>query len=455
MLPQTPERERSIETPAPARRRRSAARSTPDLTPWQRVLVARHPNRPNTLDYVERLFTDFDELHGDRRFADDHAIVAGFADYKGAAGRGRRPPEGPRHQAEDLPQLRLRAAGGLSQGAARDAAGAEVLAGRSSSSSTRRRPIPGIESEERGVAEAIALNLREMMMLEVPIIVIVCGEGGSGGALGIAIGDRVLMQEFSVYSVIPPEGLRGDPVARRRTGRSRRRTALKITAPDLLALGLDRRDHPGADRRRAQRLRRGRRRSSTRRCRTRSAKCQALSVAERARRALREVPPDGRRGQRVRRHRRRRPPDVDADRRMKSLLWHHLPCDDEQTASAGRGARTCIPTVARLLCLRGLERPRRGRAVPQAVARSPPRSVPARRHGRRRSSGSSRRVARKRAHRDPRRLRRRRHHLDRHPAARARDARRRRRPLHPRAAARRLRPAAGGDRAPARRGRAR
>ena len=98
------------------------------LTPWQRVLVARHPNRPNTLDYVERLFTDFDELHGDRRFADDHAIVAGIARYKGAAGRGRRAPEGARHQAEDLPQLRLRPARGLPQGAARHAVGAEVLA---------------------------------------------------------------------------------------------------------------------------------------------------------------------------------------------------------------------------------------------------------------------------------------------------------------------------------------
>ena len=89
------------------------------LTPWQRVLVARHPARPTTLDYVERLFTDFVELHGDRRFADDHAIVAGMADYKGDAGARRRPPEGQRHQAEDLPQLRLRAAGGLPQGAAR------------------------------------------------------------------------------------------------------------------------------------------------------------------------------------------------------------------------------------------------------------------------------------------------------------------------------------------------
>ena len=123
---------------------------------------------------------------------------------------------------------------------------------------------PGIESEERGVAEAIALNLREMVMLEVPIVVIVCGEGGSGGALGIAIGDRVLMQEFSVYSVIPPEGCAAI-LWRDANRKVEAAEALKITAPDLLALGLDRRDHPGAGRRRAQRLRRARPRWSTRR----------------------------------------------------------------------------------------------------------------------------------------------------------------------------------------------
>ena len=153
---------------------------------------------------------------------------------------------------------------------------------------------PGMESEERGVAEAIAWNLREMMMIEVPIIVIVCGEGGSGGALGIAIGDRVLMQEFSVYSVIPPEGLRRDPVARRqqegrggdgaqdhraRPGRARPR----------------RRHHSRAARRRPQRLRRGRRRWSIRRCRRRWRRSAAMTVARAARRALREVPQDGRR----------------------------------------------------------------------------------------------------------------------------------------------------------------
>ena len=204
LMPRTPDRERSIET---LRRRADEIRAElyANLTPWQRVLVARHPNRPNTLDYVERLFTGWDELHGDRRFADDHAIVCGFADYRGQPVAWSATRRGRRHQAENLPELRLRAPRGVSQGAA-----VMQLAQKFS------RPIvvfidtpaayPGVESEERGVAEAIAFNLREMMMLEVPIVVLVCGEGGSGGALGIAIGDRVLMQEFSVYSVIPPEG---------------------------------------------------------------------------------------------------------------------------------------------------------------------------------------------------------------------------------------------------------
>jgi acetyl-CoA carboxylase carboxyl transferase subunit alpha len=104
---------------------------------------------------------------------------------------------------------------------------------------------PGIESEERGVAEAIALNLREMSQLSVPVIVVICGEGGSGGALGIAVGDRVLMQEFGVYSVIPPEGCAGDPVAGRQK-KVEAAIALKITAPDLSGCRHHRRNHQGA-----------------------------------------------------------------------------------------------------------------------------------------------------------------------------------------------------------------
>ena len=152
---------------------------------------------------------------------------------------------------------------------------------------------PGVESEERGVAEAIAFNLREMMMLEVPIIVIVCGEGGSGGALGIAIGDRVLMQEFSVYSVIPPEGCAAI-LWRDANKKVEAAEALKITAPDLLALGLIDAIVPEPTGGAPQRLRDARRRWSTRRCR------QALAeLGDRRRRraprpALREVPADGR-----------------------------------------------------------------------------------------------------------------------------------------------------------------
>jgi acetyl-CoA carboxylase carboxyl transferase subunit alpha len=235
MLPRTPERERSIES---LRRRAEEIRGElfATLTPWQHVLVARHPNRPNTLDYVERLFTGFDELHGDRRFADDHAIVCGFAQYHG------HPVAIVGHQkGSDTKQKIFRNFGYARPEGYRKALRVMQLAQKF------RRPIvvfidtpaayPGIESEERGVAEAIALNLREMMMLESPIVVIVCGEGGSGGALGIAIGDRVLMQRYAVYSVIPPEGCAA--ILWRDSNRKvEAAAALKITAPDLISLGL-------------------------------------------------------------------------------------------------------------------------------------------------------------------------------------------------------------------------
>ena len=235
MLPQTPERLRSIES---LRKRADEIRSElyATLTPWQRVLVARHPNRPNTLDYIERLFTNWTELHGDRRFADDNAIVAGFAEYRGE------PVCVLGHQkGRDTKQKIFRNFGYARPEGYRKALRVMLLAQKFA------RPIivfidtpaayPGVESEERGVAEAIALNLREMMMIEVPIIVIVCGEGGSGGALGIAIGDRVLMQEFSVYSVIPPEGCAAI-LWRDANKKVEAAEALKITAPDLLGLGL-------------------------------------------------------------------------------------------------------------------------------------------------------------------------------------------------------------------------
>jgi acetyl-CoA carboxylase carboxyl transferase subunit alpha len=235
MLPQTPERQRSIET---LRQRAEDIRGEiyKSLTPWQRVLVARHPARPNTLDYVERLFTGFDELHGDRRFADDHAIVTGFADYKG------QPVCIVGHQkGSDTKQKIFRNFGYARPEGYRKALRVMQLAEKFN------RPVvvfidtpaayPGVESEERGVAEAIAVNLREMSLLEVPVVVIVCGEGGSGGALGIAIGDRVLMQEFAVYSVIPPEGCAAI-LWRDASKKVEAAEALKITAPDLLLLDL-------------------------------------------------------------------------------------------------------------------------------------------------------------------------------------------------------------------------
>ncbi len=235
LTPETPERRAAIarvEARVTALRREIFA----SLNPWQRVLVARHPNRPCTLDYVERLFTEFVEVHGDRRFADDHAIVAGLAFYHGA------PVAIVGHQkGRDTTQKIYRNFGYARPEGYRKALRVMRMAEKF------RLPIivfvdtpaayPGIESEERGVAEAIALNLREMAMLEAPIVVVICGEGGSGGALGIAIGDRVLMQEFSVYSVIPPEGCAAI-LWRDAKRKAEAAAALKMTAPDLLALAV-------------------------------------------------------------------------------------------------------------------------------------------------------------------------------------------------------------------------
>jgi acetyl-CoA carboxylase carboxyl transferase subunit alpha len=233
MLPPTEKRQQEIES---LHRRIESIRADiySQLTPWQRVLVARHPGRPTVLDYVSRLFTDFTEISGDRRFADDHAIITGFARYKGDSvlvvghhkgGGG------------DTKQKIYRNFGYARPEGYRKALRAMKLAEKFG------RPVvafidtpaayPGIESEERGIAEAIALNLREMAALEVPIIVIVHGEGGSGGALGLAVGDRILMHEFAIYSVIPPEGCAAI-LWRDANRKVEAAEALKLTAPDLL-----------------------------------------------------------------------------------------------------------------------------------------------------------------------------------------------------------------------------
>lgn len=235
MLPATPQRAEDI---ARLRRRAEDIRAEifRSLTPWQRVQVARHPNRPYMLDYVTRLFAGFHEVHGDRRFADDGAIVAGFARFREA------PVLVVGHQkGRDTKQKLARNFGYARPEGYRKALRAMKLAEKFA------RPVivfvdtpaayPGVESEERGIAEAIAVNLREMAVLDVPIVVAVTGEGGSGGALGLAIGDCVLMQEFAVYSVIPPEGCAA--ILWRDAGRKvEAAEALRITAPDLLERGI-------------------------------------------------------------------------------------------------------------------------------------------------------------------------------------------------------------------------
>ncbi len=208
----------------------------PAAPAWQRVKLARHPKRPHTLDYIERVFTDFQELHGDRAYADDPAIVAGFAMLDGRPicivgqqkGRdtkqklhrnfGMPKPEGYR---KALRIMQLAAKFGRPIVTMLDTPGA----------------YPGVDAEERGQAEAIAVNLREMARMEVPIVSIVIGEGGSGGALALGVGNRVLMLENAVYSVISPESCAAI-IYRDASKAEQAAVALKLTAQDLIKLGL-------------------------------------------------------------------------------------------------------------------------------------------------------------------------------------------------------------------------
>jgi len=237
MLPPTPERQRSIEQ---LQQRVESVRAElySSLTSWQRVLVARHASRPTVLDYVRRLFTEFTEISGDRRFGDDRAIVAGFARYRGEPVMvvGHHKGSG-----GDTKEKVYRNFGYARPEGYRKALRAMKLAEKFA------RPViafidtpaayPGVESEERGIAEAIALNLREMAVLDTPIVVAVHGEGGSGGALGIAVGDRILMHEFAIYSVIPPEGCAAI-LWRDSSRKVEAAEALRLTAPDLMACGI-------------------------------------------------------------------------------------------------------------------------------------------------------------------------------------------------------------------------
>lgn len=203
-----------------------------NLTPWQKVLLARHPRRPYTLDYIDLMCEEFIELHGDRRYSDDPAIVAGLAKIDGKnimimghqKGRdtkekirrnfGMPHPEGYR---KALRVMQMAAKFNLPLVNLVDTPGA----------------YPGVGAEERGQAEAIARNLRELAILPVPIVVVICGEGGSGGALAIAVGDRILVLEYATYSVITPEGC-ASILWRDSSKADEAAKALKITSQDLL-----------------------------------------------------------------------------------------------------------------------------------------------------------------------------------------------------------------------------
>ena len=206
------------------------------LSPWQKVQMARHPMRPYSSDYIERIFDGFEELHGDRRYRDDHAILAGIARFEGkpvvviAQQKGRDTKENilrnfgcpdPEGYRKAMRLIRLADKFDMPVFTLVDTPGA----------------YPGIGSEERHVAEAIAVNIRDMMALRVPTISTIIGEGGSGGALGIAATDRVLILQHAYYSVISPEGCAAI-LWKDRSHASDAAAALKITAEHLKSLGV-------------------------------------------------------------------------------------------------------------------------------------------------------------------------------------------------------------------------
>jgi acetyl-CoA carboxylase carboxyl transferase subunit alpha len=233
----SPSLERSSEIDQAKKRLRSVIDEVfGSLTRWQRCQLARHPERPYTIDYIHGLTNDFVELHGDRTFADDPAIVAGFAMFDGE------PVALIGHQKGRDTQEKVRRNFGMPRPEGyRKALRVMQLAAQF------RRPIitlvdtpgayPGIDAEERGQAEAIARNLREMAVLPVPVIVIVTGEGGSGGALALGVGDRVLMLENAIYSVISPEGCAAI-LWKDQAQAPEAAEALRLTAVDLLELGV-------------------------------------------------------------------------------------------------------------------------------------------------------------------------------------------------------------------------
>ncbi|HEX3529777.1 MAG TPA: acetyl-CoA carboxylase carboxyltransferase subunit alpha [Thermoanaerobaculia bacterium] len=219
-----------------AQLKKSTAEIYNNLSRWQKMLVARHQDRPYTLDYVHYLMEDWIEVHGDRAYSDDAAIVSGFATFRGRSvavighqkGRdtkerilrnfGQPRPDGYR---KALRIMKMAERFGLPVLTFIDTAGA----------------YPGLDAEERGQAEAIARNLLEMSVLRVPIVVTVTGEGGSGGALALGVGDRVFVLEYATYSVISPEGCAAI-LWKDQERKGEAAEAMKITAPDLMSFGV-------------------------------------------------------------------------------------------------------------------------------------------------------------------------------------------------------------------------